>query len=141
MFAFVLASMIAATTDPVPARVEAKSLVGQPTRICREMGGAASRSQAVIICRTKAQWQRAETCTGVTRYCAPKKVAMRTTAFPMNEDSRIVCRRMKGTGSRLSTSNVCMPLREWDRMWKDSQETVSSLQDRQSTESDKYGPR
>ena len=97
------------------------------------MGSAASRSQAIIVCRTRAQWLRAETCSGATRYCPPKQLASRETAFPMNEDSRITCRVMKVTGSRLAAQRTCMPQREWQRMWDESRSTMSDLQDRQST--------
>ena len=124
MVAFVLASMMAASTTPAPF-VEAPKYRG-PTLQCREMGSAASRSQAIVVCRTKAQWQRAETCQGATRYCAPKK---RETAFTMNEDSRVVCRRLKVTGTRLSYQQTCLPQREWERMWKDSAAAALKMQD------------
>ena len=135
MITLILASMMVAPIDPAP--VEVASLKGQPTRYCRELGSAASRNQAIMICRTRAQWQRAETCQGATRYCAPrKKVAMLTdvpgamTAFPLNEDSRIVCRRLKVTGTRLTSQNACLPQREWERMWKDSAEAALKMQDK-----------
>ena len=124
MITLILASMMVAPIDPAP--VEAASLKGQPTRYCRELGSAASRNQAIMICRTRAQWQRAETCQGATRYCAPKK---RETAFTMNEDSRVVCRRLKVTGTRLSYQQTCLPQREWERMWKDSAAAALKMQD------------
>lgn len=130
MLAMIMASMMVAASDPAP--VQATSLEGQPTRHCREMGGAASRSQAVLICRTRAQWRRAEACSGPTRYCPRKTAAALTgpeTAFPMNEDSRIVCRRLRVTGTRLTTQQVCLPQREWERMWKDSAAAMLKLQD------------
>ena len=137
MLAFVMASMMVAASDPAPQ--QAASLKNEPTRYCRELGSASSRSEAIRICRTRAQWQRWEACNGATRYCPPKKrVAMtsglpgRETAFPLNEDSRIVCRRLKVTGTRLSSQRTCLPQREWDRMWKDSAEATLKLQD-QST--------
>ena len=120
-----------------PALVEAASLKGVPTRYCREMGSAASRNQAIVICRTRAQWQRREACVGATRYCAAtKRVASaevgRETAFPLNEDSRIICRRLRVTGTRLISQKACLPQREWERMWKDSAEAALKMQD-QST--------
>lgn len=133
MLTFVIASMMAVA--PQPATVEAKSLKGQPTRYCREMGSAASRSQAIMICRTRAQWLRAEACSGPTRYCPGKKVAALTgaeTAFPMNEDSRIVCRRLRATGTRLTSVRTCLPQREWDRMYANTQGDMKELQDKYS---------
>lgn len=136
MFALMMASMlVAASPSPTPAA----SLAGQPTRYCRELGSAQSRSQAIMICRTKAQWARTDTCTGATRYCAPRKRSASLsgtlgglTAFPLNEDSRILCKVMKITGSRLRATNVCLPKREWDRMHANSKEEVSDLQDNYS---------
>lgn len=129
MFTFLMASMMVATSEPLPT--PAASLAGQPTRYCREIGSAASRSQAIMICRTKAQWQRQETCQGATRYCAPRK-RMASLAFPLNEDSRVLCKVVKMTGSRLRSTNVCLPKREWDRMHSDSMEEMNHLQDHQS---------
>ena len=135
MLAFIMASMMVASSDPAP--VEAASLKGQPTRYCRELGSAASRNQAIMICRTRAQWLNWEGCHGATRFCARKKqVAMvsdlpgRNTAFPLNEDSRIICRRLSLTGTRLTSQKTCLPEREWERMWKDSAEETLDLQDK-----------
>lgn len=133
MFTFMMATMMVAASGPVPLQ-EAPRHVG-PTLQCREMGSAPSRSQAITICRTKAQWLRIESCRNVTRYCAPKKrVASldRDTAFPLNEDSRIVCRILKATGTRLTSARTCLPQREWQRMWDESRATMGSLQDKQS---------
>ena len=137
MLAFLMASMMVAANDPAPR--EAASLQGVPSRYCREMGGAVSRSQAIMICRTRAQWQRMQTCNDATSYCAPKKTLAsltgtpgRETAFPLNEDSRIICRRLAATGTRLTSQNTCLPQREWERMWKDSSEATLRMQD-QST--------
>ena len=144
MFAFVMASlMIAASDAPVavpPSPGPAASLAGQPTRYCREIGTAPSRSQAILICRTKAQWARRDVCQGVTSYCAPTKrdaslpatLPGKPTAFALNEDSRILCKITKITGSRLRSANICLPMREWDRMHANSKEEVSDLQDHQS---------
>jgi hypothetical protein len=48
------------------------------------------------------------------------------------EDLRIVCRTLQGTGSRLNSQRVCMPKREWQRMWDNGREATSSLQDHYS---------
>ena len=131
----VVASAVVSSSNS--AHSEAASLKGAPTRYCREIGSAVSRNQAIRICRTRAQWQRRETCNGATRYCAPmKRLASvdlgRETAFPLNEDSRIICRRLKVTGTRLTSQKACLPQREWERMWKDSAEAALKMQD-QST--------
>ena len=144
MLTFVMASMMVASSGPAPQ--QAASLKTQPSRYCREVDSAASRSQAVMICRTRAQWQRREACIGATRYCAPtKKVASaemgRETAFPLNEDSRIICRRLSVTGTRLTSQRTCLPQREWQRMWDETRGTMSALQDRHSTPADGFGPR
>ena len=136
MLAFVMASMMVAASDSAPS--EAASLKGVPTRYCREIGSAASRNQAIVVCRTQAQWLRWESCRNVTRYCAPtKRVASAAagpdSAFPLNEDSRIICRRLKVTGTRLTSQRTCLPQREWQRMWDESRATMSTLQDRHST--------
>lgn len=136
MLAFVMASMMVAASDSAPS--EAASLKGVPTRYCREIGSAASRNQAIVVCRTQAQWQRWESCRNVTRYCAPtKRVASAAagpdSAFPLNEDSRIICRRLKVTGTRLTSQRTCLPQREWQRMWDESRATMNTLQDRHST--------
>jgi hypothetical protein len=130
--------VVVAVDQPAPA--EAESLAGAPTRYCREIGSAASRSQAVMICRTRAQWRRIESCNSATRFCpSTKRLASlgagRETAFPLNENSRIACRYLRVTGSRLSTQKTCLPQREWERMWKDSAQTMRDLQD-QSTRID-----
>ena len=128
MLAFVMASMMVVTADAPPVQVN--SLKGQPTRHCRELGSAASRSQAIYICRTKTQWAKAEACSGPTRYCTPKeRLALRDTAFPLNEASRILCKKTMVTGSRLAKVELCLPQREWDRMHTNSREEVRDLQD------------
>jgi len=110
------------------------------------MGSAASRNQAIRVCRTRAQWLRMKACNDSTTYCAPKtKLASaalgRETAFPLNEDSRIICRRMSVTGTRLTSQRTCLPQREWQRMWDESRGTMSALQDGNSTPADQMGPR
>ena len=125
-----LAMLANAAIANVPT--EATSRVGKPTMYCRNMVIGASRSGDVAVCRTKAAWAAFDSCQGITRYCSPEqKAAIRAkyTAFALNEDSRVVCRIMRGTGSRLSATKVCMSEREWQRMWDNSRETARDLQD------------
>ncbi|HVJ72292.1 MAG TPA: hypothetical protein VM531_12425 [Sphingomicrobium sp.] len=134
MLALVMSSLAVAssvTAQPVPP-----DLKNEPTRICREMNNASSRLYAMKVCRTRAEWRRWEACHGsVTRYCTPKKKAVvetaslgRETAFPLNDDSRILCRDLKETGTRIIVHQICLPKREWDRMWTDTSEAVRKLQ-------------
>ncbi len=144
MLVFVMASMIVAASDPAPQVAE--SLKTEQTRYCREMGSAVSRNQAIKVCRTRAQWLRMKACNDSTTYCAPTKTLAsaslgRETAFPMNEDSRIICRRLKATGTRLTSQRTCLPEREWQRMWDESRGTMSTLQERHSTPAEGFGPR
>lgn len=137
MLAFVMALSMVAAADPAPP-VEAASMKSSPTRYCREIGSASSYSEAIRICRTRQQWLEREACNGATRYCPPKKklamlgIGGRESAFPMNEDARITCRIVKITGSRLRSRNMCLPQREWDRMYNDAKEEVGELQDNYS---------
>ena len=133
MLAFMMASMMVAASDPAPR--QATSLKNEPTRYCRELGSASSRSEAIRICRTRAQWLKWDGCHGATRYCPPKKrVALtsglpgRETAFPLNEDSRIICRKLSVTGSRLKAISTCLPQREWQRMYDNTQTEIKELQ-------------
>ena len=122
---------------------EAPSRKGQPNLYCRNMVIGVSRSSDVSVCRTKAAWADWESCQGPTRYCSPaQKAAMRAkyTAFALNEDSRVICRVMRGTGSRLGSAKVCMPQREWQRMWDNGQEATRNIQDRFSKQ-DTTSPR
>lgn len=65
---------------------------------------------------------------------APAPVAAPTqTAFSANADSKIQCRTVRMTGSRLADQKVCLPKREWDRMHTDAKESVSDMQDKRST--------
>lgn len=137
MLGLVMASMMVAASEPAPQPVV--SLKSAPTRICREMGSAASRSQAIMICRTKAQWQRSAACVGPTTYCTPKqKLAMRAamtgreSAYPLDDASQIICRKLRITGSRLQSVSTCLSKREWDRMHSDARDEVSELQDNYS---------
>lgn len=54
------------------------------------------------------------------------------TPFTNKDDSKIICRTVSGTGSRLDAQRLCMPKREWQRMWDNGRETASSLQDHAS---------
>lgn len=114
---------------------QAASLKGQPSRYCRLLVVGASRSGDLAICRTKAEWADWDSCAGPTRYCSPEqKAAIRSkyTSFALNEDSRIVCRVLQLTGSRLRSKMACLPQREWQRMWDNGSETTHSLQDNYS---------
>lgn len=111
---------------------EATSRVGKPTLYCRNMVVGASKSGDIAVCKTRAAWADWDSCQGVTRYCSPaQKAAMRAkyTAFALNEDSRIVCRIVNATGSRLSSRKLCMAQREWQRMWDESREETRNYQD------------
>ena len=132
MLTIVMASLLAAASDPVP--VEAASLDNQPVRHCRPLMIGISRSEDVYICRSKTQWKKWDSCTGATRFCSQAEKASLGgyTAFPLTEDSRIVCRVLKATGSRLSAQRTCLPQREWQRMWDNSSETMSGLQNKHS---------
>ena len=133
MLAFVMASLMVASGGPAPE--QAPSQKDKLTVHCREMGSADSRSEAIVICRTRAEWQVRDACQGATRYCsAEEKMAMtsglpgRETAFPASEDSRIVCRKLSITGSRLRSISTCLANREWRRMYDDTQTEMKELQ-------------
>ena len=129
MLAFVMVSLAAASAGAAtPQTTQTAQLDKQPTRFCREMFKSSSRVYSVKVCKTRAEWRRWEACHGsATRYCTPKKKAVlagatlgNPTAFPLNEDSRIICRMVKVTGTRLLEQQACLPRREWERMWKES---------------------
>lgn len=133
MLAFVMASLLVAPSDPSPQQIASSK--DRPAIICREMGSFSSRSEAIVVCRTKAEWQVRDACQGATRYCSSEaKMAMvdglpgRETAFPASEDSRIVCRKLTITGSRLRSTSTCMANREWRRMYDDTQTEMKELQ-------------
>ena len=134
---------ILAQTAAVAPMSEAPSRKGRQPLYCRNMVIGASRSSDVSMCRTKAAWADWDSCQGVTRYCSPaQKAAIRAkySSFALNEDSRVVCRVLRGTGSRLSSAKVCLPQREWQRMWDDGGEAARSLQDNFSKQ-DRSGDR
>ena len=125
-----LAMLANAAVTGIPT--EAPSRKGKETLYCRAMVIGASRSGDISVCRTRAAWADLDACQGVTRYCSPaQKAAIRAkyTAFALNEDSRIVCRIVRGTGSRLGSTNLCMPQREWQRMWDNGVEAARDIQD------------
>ncbi|MEO7411526.1 MAG: hypothetical protein ABIU10_09470 [Sphingomicrobium sp.] len=134
MLTFILASlMIAPPSGSAPQQTASSKDL--PTLQCREMGSAGSRSEAIVICRTQAEWQVRDACSGATRYCSPEeKMAMasglpgRATAFPASEDSRIVCRKLLITGSRLRSTNTCLANSEWRRLYDDTQTEMKELQ-------------
>ena len=134
MLTFIMTSIALAAA--APPETDASSLANQPTRYCREMNNASSRLYAVKVCRTRAEWRRWEACHGsVTRYCTPRKKTPidtaslgRETAFPLNDDSRLICRDLKETGTRIIVHEICLPKREWERMWTDTSEAVRKLQ-------------
>ena len=131
MLAIAMASFLVASSNSVPTEVG--SLKKDPVRYCRAMVLGASRSGDVKVCRTKAQWDRWDSCHGATRYCAPRTAAKGGyTAFALTEDARIVCRVLRTTGSRLSSQRTCLPQREWQRMWDESRSTMGSIQDKYS---------
>lgn len=135
MIESLLLSLAAAMSSPTTTPA---TTAKQPTLYCREVIEGPSASQSLKICRTKAQWQRHDSCNGsVTRYCeARRKAALpagatvgEQTAFALSEDSRIVCRVMSITGTRVRQSQVCLPKREWDRMWQDASRNTFKAQD------------
>jgi hypothetical protein len=130
MLASFLIALSAATSSPQAPFPK----IEKPLQ-CRIMVAGVSRSGDVTICRTKAAWRELESCRSATRYCSPEQkaaLAAKHTAFSLSEDSRIVCRLLTATGSRVRSQQTCMPRREWQRMWDESSAGVRKLQD-QST--------
>jgi hypothetical protein len=133
---FVATLSVVSPTDAPPVAPAAK----EPTKFCREMNNASSRLYSVKVCKTRAQWRRWENChSSVTRYCTPasRKLAAsalgRQTAFPLNENSRIICRWLSVTGTRIKQVETCLPKREWDRMWVENSEGLLKRQGEHST--------
>lgn len=136
-------SLLAATllalspaATPAAAAVTPKS----ETRFCREMFKSSSRVHSVKVCKTRLEWRRWEAChASVTRYCTPRNKRLaasqvgRETPFPLNDDSRIICRLVKETGTRIVTQELCLPKREWDRMWVETSEGLRKIQGQHST--------
>jgi len=63
----------------------------------------------------------------------PAPAAAEPTPFTNPDDAKIVCRTLIGTGSRLNTQRVCLPKREWNRMYTESSEGVRKTQNQHST--------
>ncbi|MCL6684186.1 hypothetical protein [Sphingomonas alba] len=109
---------------------------------CRIMVAGVSRSSDITVCKARAAWRELELCKGATRYCSPEEkaaIAAKHTAFSLSEDSRIICRLLSATGSRLRTQQTCMAQREWQRMWDESRATMGHLQNKQSTRPENVG--
>lgn len=125
--------LILATPTELPA--SAAKPVKAESKSCREMLLSSSRLGLVKVCKTRAGWRRFDDChRSVTRYCSPrKKKESAVTLASANKDGvtrpheglRIVCKSVTGTGSRLSTQQVCMPKREWERMSTDANESLN----------------
>lgn len=136
MLAFVMASTLAAATADPPLEADRKK---QPVRHCRAIVEGSSRTGDVMICRTKAQWRRREMCQGATRYCPPSQrgtLPGKPAAFALSENSRIVCRTLIATGSRLYHHRVCLPQREWQRLWDEGSATTADMQDKSMRDSE-----
>ena len=131
MLELLVASMVM-VSDAVPEpTIDPARLKGL---VCRPVVSGVSKSNDITVCRTKADWRRREGCTGVTRYCSRAngdKLGPQT-AFALSEDNRIICRSLKQTGSRLIAHKICLPNREWARMFVDSSDTTRRMQE-QST--------
>ncbi|WP_118856997.1 hypothetical protein [Sphingomonas mesophila] len=125
MLDLILASLMSAAVSPAaPAAANPAAPAKSETRYCREMGNASSRMYAIKICKTRAGWKRYDACnSSVTRYCTPRNKG-RATAFAMNDDSRIICRTVSVTGTRLKQQQACLPKREWDRMFQEANASV-----------------
>ena len=63
----------------------------------------------------------------------PTTAPTEPTPFKNKDDAKIICRTLVGTGSRLDTQRVCLPKREWTRMFTESSEGVAKRQNEHST--------
>ena len=136
----ILIALLSLPASASPAPQEPLRKIEKPLQ-CRMMVAGVSRSADISICRTKAAWSELDSCRGGTRYCSPEQKAAMTAkhmAFSLSEDSRIICRLLSATGSRLRTQQTCMPRREWQRMWDDSSSATLKLQDK-STRAREFG--
>ena len=61
------------------------------------------------------------------------------TPFKNKNDAKIICRTLVGTGSRLDTQRVCLPKREWDRMYTENSEGLLKKQSEHSTTARSWG--
>ncbi len=127
---FTILMLSAALSGPTPQAIPAK--IEKPF-YCRMLVPGVSRSSDVTICRTKEAWREIDSCRGATRYCSPQQKAemlAKHTAFSLSEDSRIICRILSATGSRLRAKQTCMPQREWLRLWNDASAETRDMQDK-----------
>ena len=145
MSRLIAALLVQASVLPAPAETSpAGAQLGEIKKPleCRIIVTGVSRSGDVTICKTRAAWRELALCRGATRYCSPEQkaaIAARHTAFSLSEDSRIICRLLSATGSRLRTQQTCMAQREWQRMWDESRATMGHLQNKQSTRPENFG--
>ena len=65
--------------------------------------------------------------------------ATEPTPFTNKDDAKIICRTLVGTGSRLDTQRVCLPKREWNRMYTENSEGLRKKQNEHSTLSRTWG--
>lgn len=124
--------MAAALTVESPGPV-LQAVKSKGDHYCRPIVVGASRSGDVLVCRTKSEWSRYDSCHGPTRWCNPtakKESFGREMAFAMNADSQIVCKKIKATGSRLAHSQLCLARREWERLAIDTSQALFDLQNR-----------
>ncbi|MEP7316298.1 MAG: hypothetical protein ABI667_06350 [Sphingomicrobium sp.] len=131
MLATVIAMAVAAQ-NPAAASLQIPTREKLPFRVCRFLVQGPSARGDIKVCRTKAEWRQWELCNSPTTYCSAEQKAARygrRTAFALSEDSRVVCRIVKMTGSRLANVQVCLPQREWLRQWEESSATVLKVQD------------
>ena len=127
------AAIVLSASNPALPAAEASSGGKVPYRQCRWLVKGSSASGDVKICRTKAEWRQWEMCNSATSYCSAEQKAQRyggRTAFALSEDSRVICRIVKGTGSRLSSTKICLPQREWQRQWDEASAATFDMQDR-----------
>jgi len=113
-------------TESMPATVAAKPAKGT-TKSCREMLLSSSRLGAIKVCKTRAEWRRFDDGhRSVTRYCTPEKKTERLVS--QWKSDRMVCKDIKETGSRLSTTRVCSTAREWRLAEEEAQKTIRDRQ-------------
>jgi hypothetical protein len=130
MLSTLIAISFAGMSPSVSTVVDSNGRV--PYRQCRYLVQGASAKDDVKVCRTKAEWRQYDMCNSATSYCSKEQKAKRygrATAFAMSEDSRIVCKLVKGTGSRLSSMKICLPVREWERQWLNASSSAFDMQD------------
>lgn len=62
----------------------------------------------------------------------PALAAANEAATPVGDANKVVCKRVKGTGWRLSSTKVCRTKAEWEAHWRAQSEEVR--RERQSTD-------